>query len=154
VDYASAFSRNRDCWAVAARCAVGSCGKRASTTTARVVRLKHLAACASTAAAASTSANNSPITAILYTRGESIVSWNGGDFAVNNGSYAYFGGEIMQMAAGSIGLLQLSNGGCFCLRRFDGVAFTRLQRRSCFECHPRQQSFLLQGKQRLHRACQ
>ena len=54
--------------------------------------------------------STSPITAILYTKGESEVSWNGSEFAVNNGSYAYVGGETIQMAAASIGLLRLNNG--------------------------------------------
>ena len=55
--------------------------------------------------------STSPISAILYTKGEAKVSWKGSEFAVNNGSYAYIGGETIQMAAGSIGLLQLSDGG-------------------------------------------
>ncbi|MFT5173118.1 MAG: hypothetical protein ACI8W7_001289 [Gammaproteobacteria bacterium] len=61
-------------------------------------------------AAINSKLSTSPITAILYTNGESEVSWNGSEFAVNNGSYAYVGGETIQMAAASIGLLRLSNG--------------------------------------------
>lgn len=61
-------------------------------------------------AAQSGPSKTSPITAVLYTTGSATVSWNGRDFAVNNGSYAYVGGESIQMAPNSIGLLQLSNG--------------------------------------------
>ncbi|MFT5448857.1 MAG: hypothetical protein ACI9DC_004042 [Gammaproteobacteria bacterium] len=51
-----------------------------------------------------------PITAILYTNGSANVSWNDRVFVVENGSYAYVGGERVEVAPGSMGLLQLSDG--------------------------------------------
>jgi len=61
-------------------------------------------------ASASKRANRSPIIAVLYTDGSAKVSWNGREFALENGSYAYIGGEIVQMGPRSIGLLQLGDG--------------------------------------------
>ena len=51
-----------------------------------------------------------PITAILYTNGSANVSWNDRVFAVEDGSYAYVGGERIEVAPGSMGMLQLSDG--------------------------------------------
>jgi|GEM_PF-2537019 len=48
---------------------------------------------------------------VLYTKGRAMVDWNGVRIPLQNGSYAYVGGEIIQMAPDAIGLLKLADGG-------------------------------------------
>ncbi len=51
------------------------------------------------------------VTGVLYTKGKAMVDWNGARIPVENGSYAYVGGEIIEMAPDAIGVLKLADGG-------------------------------------------
>ena len=51
------------------------------------------------------------LTGVLYTSGTALVNWNGITIPVEDGSYAYLGGETVSTGPGAIGLLQLDGGG-------------------------------------------
>ncbi len=46
---------------------------------------------------------------VLYTRGTVLVDWNGVRISVEDGSYAYLGGEVISTRPGSMGVLQLDS---------------------------------------------
>jgi hypothetical protein len=48
---------------------------------------------------------------VLYTRGSALVDWNGVKIPVENGSYAYLGGEAITTAPDAMGILELDRGG-------------------------------------------
>ena len=52
----------------------------------------------------------SPVTGVLYTRGRATVDWNGVSIPVQDGSYAYEGGESIGVSGDGMGLLRLSDG--------------------------------------------
>ena len=57
------------------------------------------------------SADLTPLVAgILYTTGKAKVDWNGLEVPVENGTYAYVGGETVTLEPGSMGILQLDGG--------------------------------------------
>jgi hypothetical protein len=47
------------------------------------------------------------LTGVLYTRGTAEVDWNGVKIPVEDGSYAYLGGEMVSTGSGDMGVLQL-----------------------------------------------
>jgi hypothetical protein len=47
---------------------------------------------------------------VLYTRGRALVDWNGVAIPVQDGSYAYEGGETVTLEPDAMGLLRLSDG--------------------------------------------
>jgi hypothetical protein len=49
----------------------------------------------------------SVLAGVLYTAGTAQVDWNGEKIPVTNGSYAYFGNEVVSTGPGDMGLLQL-----------------------------------------------
>lgn len=53
------------------------------------------------------SAGTSILTGMLFTRGTALVDWAGINITVEDGSYAYLGGEIISTGPGSMGVLQL-----------------------------------------------
>ncbi len=56
------------------------------------------------------SSPKSLVTGVLYTKGKAMIDWNGTRIPLQNGSYAYVGGEIIEMAPDAIGLLKLADG--------------------------------------------
>lgn len=51
------------------------------------------------------------VAGILYTRGDARVNWNGVQIPVEDGSYAYLGGEAISTGDGDMGVLELDGGG-------------------------------------------
>jgi hypothetical protein len=63
-----------------------------------------------TAAGAPGARTGSPLlTGVLYTRGTARVNWNGVVIPVEDGSYAYLGGEVISTGPASMGVLQLDS---------------------------------------------
>ena len=50
------------------------------------------------------------LSGMLYTRGSATVDWQGARIPVDDGSYAYLGGELIRTAPNSIGTLELVDG--------------------------------------------
>ena len=46
---------------------------------------------------------------VLYTRGTALVDWGGVKIPIEDGSYAYLGGEVISTGPGSMGVLQLDS---------------------------------------------
>ena len=85
-----------------------------------------------TASSAPPERTRTPVLAgLLFTRGTALVDWNGVKIPIEDGTYAYLGGEVISTGPGSMGVLQLDSessaylcpGSKMSLTRADGGAY-------------------------------